>query len=262
MNVTYTTKLQAGLGMLDETRELLHLWEPGMSAPRLHEVALDSGRFHSLSARRLRNIVVECFAPRYLVDEGRPARLLKSTMSALNGNEFRQLCLAFTSRANRIVADFIRHVYWGIYSSGRDTISNDMAREFIEEANRNGHTASPWSESTVKRVSGYLTGTLADFGMLEPTSRGDRRLIPFRLETRSAGLLVHDLHFQGTPDTRIVTASDWELFGLARTDVVDLLKRLSLQGWFVYQAAGKSVRLGWKHNTLEELADAVCHGKL
>lgn len=262
MNVTYTTKLQAGLGMLDETRELLHLWEPGMNASGLHEIALGSGRFHSLSARRLRNIVAECFAPRYLVDEARPARLLKSTMKALSGNEFRQLCLVFTCRANPIVADFIRQVYWAAYSSGRDAVSNDSSREFVEDANRNGHTTSPWSESTVKRVSGYLTGILADFGLLEPASRGDRRLIPFRLETRSAGLLVYDLHFQGVPDTRIVTASDWELFGLGRVDVVDLLKRLSLLGWFVYQAAGESIRLGWKHHTVEELANAVCNGKL
>lgn len=262
MTVTYTTKLQAGLGMLEETRELLHLWEPGMSALRLHEMALESGRFHSLSARRLRNIVFECFGARYLVNGGRPARLLKSTMSVLNGNEFRQLCLVYTSRANPIVADFIREVYWSAYSSGRGAISKDMARNFVEDANRNGNTTSPWSESTVTRVSGYLTGILADFGMLEPAARDDRRLIPFRLETRSGGILVHDIHFQGNSDTRIVTSSDWDLFSLDRADIVDLLKRLSLQGWFVYQAAGDTVRLGWKYDTVEELADAVCQGKL
>jgi hypothetical protein len=44
---------------------------------QLHQVALESGRFPTVTARRLRNIVVECFAPRYLVSAGAPAAHLK-----------------------------------------------------------------------------------------------------------------------------------------------------------------------------------------
>ena len=63
----YTSQLGAGLGLVNETKTLLDLWSPGMSANQLHEAALESGRFPTVTARRLRNIVVECFAPRYLV---------------------------------------------------------------------------------------------------------------------------------------------------------------------------------------------------
>jgi hypothetical protein len=69
----YTTQLQAGLGLVNETKTLLDLWAPGMSATQLHQVALESGRSPNVTARRLRNIVVECFAPRYLVAGGIPA---------------------------------------------------------------------------------------------------------------------------------------------------------------------------------------------
>ena len=59
----YTSQLGAGLGLANETKTLLDLWSPGMSANQLREAALESGRFPTVTARRLRNIVVECFAP-------------------------------------------------------------------------------------------------------------------------------------------------------------------------------------------------------
>jgi hypothetical protein len=57
-NAPYTTQLQAGLGLVNETKTLLDLWSPGMSATQLHQVALESGRFPTVTARRLRNIVL------------------------------------------------------------------------------------------------------------------------------------------------------------------------------------------------------------
>ena len=62
----YTTQLQAGLGLIEETRLLLDLYEPEMSTRDLFNKALESGLFPRVSARRLDNIVRECFAPRYL----------------------------------------------------------------------------------------------------------------------------------------------------------------------------------------------------
>ena len=60
----YTTQLQAGLGMILETQILLNLWSPGLDAIQLQKLALESGELPNVSARRLRNIVGECFVPR------------------------------------------------------------------------------------------------------------------------------------------------------------------------------------------------------
>ena len=171
---TYTTRLQAGLGMLDETRELLELWQPGDTTTDLYQRSLESGRFPTLSARRLRNVVAECFAPRFLANGAAPASLVRSIRGSITSSEFRQLCLIFTCRANEIASDFIQGVYWESYASGRTSISKEQARHFVDDANRDGHTSLPWSETTRKRVAGYLTGTLADFGLLEPAVRGER----------------------------------------------------------------------------------------
>ena len=64
-----------------------------------------------------------------------------------------QLMLVFTSRANPILGDFIRHVYWARYAGGYTQITNDDARAFVERGIDDGKTAKRWSETTVRRVS-------------------------------------------------------------------------------------------------------------
>mgnify|MGYP001583805208 CR=1 FL=1 len=138
----YTTQLQAGLGLVDETKALLELWSPGMSSGDLHRVALESGRFPTVTARRLRNIVTECFAPRYLVREGAPATHLKTPSRALPTAELTQLMLLFTSRANPILGDFVRSVYWPRYAGGYTQISTADARAFVERGIDDGRGRS------------------------------------------------------------------------------------------------------------------------
>ncbi len=138
----YTTQLQAGLGLVNETKTLLDLWAPGMTANRLHQVALESGRFPNVTARRLRNIVVECFAPRYLVAGSPPAAHLKRLESAISTADLTQLLLVFTSRANPILGDFVRQVYWARYAGGYTQVTNDDARAFVERGIDDGKTVT------------------------------------------------------------------------------------------------------------------------
>jgi hypothetical protein len=162
-NKPYTTQLQAGLGLIDETRTLLDLWTVGMSANQLHQVALASGRFPTVTPRRLRNIVVECFAPRYLVAGGTPAMHLKRLAPTISTVDLTQFLLVFTSRANPILADFVRQVYWARYAGGHTRITNDDARVFVECGIDDGKTSKRWSETTIRRVAAYLTGCCADY---------------------------------------------------------------------------------------------------
>jgi hypothetical protein len=256
-NKPYTTQLQAGLGLVGETKTLLDLWLPGMSANQLQQVALGSGRFPTVTARRLRNIVIECFAPRYLAAGGAPASHLKRLCASLPTVELTQLMLVFTSRANPILGDFVRRVYWGRYSGGYTHVTNDDARAFVERAIDDGKTLKRWSETTVRRVSGYLTGCCADYGMLEPGSRSSRRILSFRASSVIAAYLAYDLHFSGVGDNALLTHEDWQLFGLAREDVLEEIKRLSLKGLLIIQAAGDVIRISWKHPNMEALCDVL-----
>lgn len=253
----YTTQLQAGLGLVNETKALLDLWSPGMSPNQLHQVGLESGRFPTVTARRLRNIVVECFAPRYLVACGAPAAHLKRLSPALPSSDLTQIMLVYTSRANPILGDFVRQVYWARYAGGYTHITNEDARAFVERGIDDGKTLKRWSETTVQRVSGYLTGCCADYGMLERGHRSSRRIVQYRISPPVAAYLAHELHLTGTGDNALLTHDDWLLFGLAREDVLEELKRLSLRGLLIVQAAGDAIRIGWKFSSMEVLCDVL-----
>ncbi|MHB1705289.1 MAG: BrxA family protein [Acidithiobacillus sp.] len=253
----YTSQLGAGLGLVNETKTLLDLWSFGMSANQLHQVALESGRFPTVTARRLRNIVVECFAPRYLVDGGAPAAHLKRLSASISTADLTQLMLVFTSRANPILGDFVRQVYWARYAGGYAQITNEDARAFVERAIDDGLTTKRWSESMVQNVSGYLTGCCADYGMLERGRRTSRRILPFRISPSVAAYLAYELHFSGVGDNALLTHEDWQLFGLAREDVLEEIKRLSLKGLLIVQAAGDVIRISWKQQDMEALCDVL-----
>lgn len=250
----YTAQLQAGLGLIPETQVLLQLWEPGMSAPDLYRRALESGHFPMMTARRLRNLVVEGFAARYLREADAPAGYMKILLPTLTSEELQQLCLLFTCRAQAIVGDFIRQVYWVRYAGDRELL-NETARRFIERAIGHGRMIKPWSEKTIGRIAGGLTGCCADYGLLEGGARRKRRFLNIRLLDKIAVYLAYDLHFQGLSDQALLHHEDWQIFGLEASDVLAELKRLSLEQWFVVQAGGQLVRMGWKYESMETL----CH---
>jgi hypothetical protein len=255
----YTTQLQAGLGLIDETRLLLGIYQPGMTPSQLYDAALASGQFPLVSARRLRNVVAECFAPRYL-KEPNVATALKNLLQRLNAAELNQLLFLYTARANPILADFVREVYWARYSAGRNDLNLDDARAFVVNSVREGKTQKPWSDTTIKRISSYLVGCCADYGLLTTTGRNQRSIAAYRIQPKVAAYLAYELKFSGLGDNQIVGHSDWELFGLGRADVRDQLKRLSLQGLLIFQAASHVVHIGWTYKNMEEVIDVITQG--
>jgi len=258
----YTSTLNAGLGMLAETRLLLALWQPGMSTTDLQKAALASGQFPKITARRLRNLVVEGFAPCYLIDGGKPALVLQQTQDFLTRREFEQLLFIYTCRAHAILADFVHEVYWPAYSAGRGSVSNENSQSFVTRANEDGKTAAPWSGSTVTRVARYLTAYCADFGLLEQGMRQSRRILPYWIEPRTAAFLAYDLHGSGLGDNALLAHPDWALFGLDRLDVLEELKKLALKGLLIVQAAGGVTKISWQLPSMEALIDVLARDPL
>ncbi len=253
--MSYTTQLQAGLGLIDETTTLLELWQPGTTSPRLYEAALASGRFSGVTARRLRNIVTEGFAPRYLVNSGTPAQHLKLLSAKLSTGDLLQFFYIFTARANPIFGDFVRTIYWEHYATGASTLGNADARAFIQRALDDGKTVKRWSDTTIARVSGYLTGCCADFGLLEKASKPTRRIQAIQMAESAAIYLAYDLHFQGLSDAGVLGHPDWQLFGLKRNEVLEMLKRLARKGQLIVQSGGDVTRISWKYDALQALCN-------
>ncbi len=256
----YNTNLAMGLGLVQETKVLLGLWSPPMEAAELYRQALESGVLPNVSASRLRNIVVRCFAPRYLISDGKPAHHLKKLLPALTSPEIAQLFFLYTCRANAILADFVRTLYWERYEAGSERVTRDDAEGFIHRAIDDGKTPSRWADGQIKRLVRYLTGCCADYGLLGKRTSTGRDIVPYRIEPKVAAYLAHDLHFAGLGDNAVASHLDWQLFGMTKADVREELKRLSLKGHFIYQSAGDVTHIGWDHKHMEEFVDALAQG--
>ena len=254
----YTTQFQAGLGMIHETVDLLRLWEPGMSARELSRKAVAEGTFARTTARRTENIVTEMFAPRYLVHGGRPAQWLKVLVKrGLPQDDLRQLFFIYTARAQHILHDFVTEVYWPRYATGGTHLSKNDSVRFIQKALQEGRMQKQWTDSTVRRVSGYLLGVCADMGLLEEGMRSDRAIRHFAIRPKVALYLAHELHFTGHGDLAVTRHPDWALFGLEQHESLNEVKRLANDGHLIVQAAADLVQIAWKYKTMEACIDAI-----
>jgi len=254
----YTSRLGAGLGLIEETDRLLDLWQPEMTPTGLYQAALESGAFPGMSARRLKDVVTEGFGARYLVGEGQPADLLKQVRNVLSQIEYRQLLMVLTSRAHEIFADFVRQVYWPAYGAGKTTIEREESLRFVERANQDGKTTSHWAPSTVRRVASYLIGCCIDFGLL--SDDGDKascKITNVNLKPNVALIISYEHHFSGLGDNAITNHPDWQLFGLEPQEVVDHLRALGLQGHLIVQSAGGIVSISWKYQRMSEVIDVI-----
>ena len=93
--------------------------------------------------------------------------------------------------------------------------------------------------------------------MLEHGAKSSRRILPFRIAPKVAAYLAYDLRFAGLGDNAALAHEDWALFGLDRFSVLDEIKRLSLKGLLIAQAAGDVVRISWKRQSMEEILDVI-----
>ena len=258
MGAKYDSRLGAGQGAIDEMLSLIALYQDGFSAHDVYEVALATGVFGGRSAKRLKNFVTDAFAPRFLSDGERPAKLIQMVSQVFSRDEISQLMFVFACRASDILRDFTIDVYWRAYASGRETIANSSVQDFVRSGIDGGKTGGVvWSEKTIKNVAGYLTGTLADFGFLQSGRRVERSICKCSLRVRVALVLAYVLHLEGKGDNAVVAHPDWSLFGMERQDVVELLRSNSIQGGLIVQVAGEAVSISWRYKSLEELVNGI-----
>lgn len=253
----YTTQFQAGLGMVEECRSFLELWEPEDTVKTLEVKILDEGILPDVTARRVRNLVAEMWAPRFLPNEALPARDLKIILGSLNRDSLSQLCMLFTARAQLIFHEFMSQLYWPRYESGRTIISRDEIKEFIIEAMDEGKMQKRWSDSTLHRVTGYLAGTAIDFGFMSRLPNSNYELDPPIIPPNVALYLAYNLHFSGLSDGDALAHEDWQLWGMNSHDVLRQLQYLGREGHFIVQGSVELVRLSWTYKTREELLNAI-----
>jgi hypothetical protein len=257
-NHSYTTQLQAGLGMMNETLDLLRSIQPGDTPTKLADRIVSGGLFARTTARRTRNIVAEMFAPRFLVRGDEPARTLATLIgSGGSTDDMRQIFFLQTARAQTVFGDFVKYVYWPRYAAGALVINRAEAETFIRRALDEGRMQKRWTETTIQRVSGYILGCCSDFGLLEKAGRSSKKIQRFTIRPKVALYLAYDLHFSGLSDKAIIGHSDWKLFGMEPQEALDQIKRMSHDGHLLVQSSADLTQISWKYRSMEEAARAI-----
>ncbi len=262
MQKRYTAELSKGQGIIEETVALLRVWEPGMDTMALKAQVKREGIIDRATALRVEDIVGRLFAPRFLVNDGFPAKNLKLLLSkGVPISKLQQLFFLHAARAHSLLHDFVTQVYWPKYAAGVVTITRQDALDFVERAKDTGLVTPPWSSSTTARMARYVGTALADFGLTGTDHAGRREILPFRLSTLSGRYLAYELHFRNVDDNAVQHADDWQLFGLEPMDVRHELERIS-GNHFIVQHAGDLLRISWTHPSMEEALHAIATDEL
>jgi hypothetical protein len=263
VDARYTTQLQAGLGMISETMELLRLWKPEMIPSRLTEQVIENGLFARATARRARNIVMEMFAPRFMSNGGETAGRLRYLLDhRFPQDALIQIFFLQTARAQRIFEDFVIEVFWPKYSAGATALSRDDAKRFVWSALDDGKMIKRWSDSTIRRVSGYLLGCCVDFGLLGEGAKSSSPILRYSIRREVALYLAYDLHESGLSDMLIVQHRDWALFGFEPQEVIQQLKLLSQNGHLLVQSSGEIVQISWRYKSISECLHPLTKGQI
>ncbi|WP_145167967.1 BrxA family protein [Rubripirellula lacrimiformis] len=254
----YTIRISKGAALLPETRMLLREWKVDEDAASLAERVLEADLLGKATARRVRDIVQRCFAPRLLSPAGCPARHMKRLVENRSSNDwFRDLCLLYSARADRLLRDSITVFLTDAINEGRLSVTVDTATAFLCEAEEKGMMESPWAAETKKKVSRGVLKALAEFGLLSTNSRKPREILSFRPHPIAVAYLAYDLHFSGKSDAGVASHQDWSIWQCNKAVVRESLDELSRHGLWVFQAAGNVVRITWNASTMEEAVDVL-----
>ncbi len=254
LTVKYNSDLLKSTGLIQETIVLIETYEPGMSVDELYSIAVESNILSKASNSRIKDIIKHAFYRRYVIGNEKIAENLKFLRTKFIGNDtFLQLLLVYTCRANTILGDFIKTVYYDVINKGYQVIDTTDPQKFISEAVKDGRIEKPWADSTKKKVSEHIIATLIDFKLIDKV----KKILPFHITDLTVNYLIHELHFKGYSDDQIVYANDWPLFGLHKEDVLNTMERLSFQGHFIYQHSGELLKIAWKYKTMKESIDGI-----
>ena len=257
MSVRYTAELQKTTGALDELRQVFDLWEPGMGRVALRDRVTSSGALGRSSTTRTGDIVNRAFPQRFLTPDDRAARRVKAGLAAgIAHAEFRDLVFLYTMRAYAPIRDFLAERYWPAVFSGHQQIDGREIVGFLQDQAGTERNPQGWSENVTARVARNLGKTLTDFGFFEDRRSSVRRIRFWRPSDFLVTYVVIEAHQDGTPDSAIITAGEWEVFGLDMAARLERIQRLAgTNGPFLFQYSGEIAQFTWRCATVEEWFD-------
>jgi len=253
-NRIYNSDLLKGTGLIQETMVLIDLYREGMTKQELIDQVIEFNPLAKEHSNRTKDIVNHAFHRRFLkndVDSVIEIQQMRNRSVSLE--IISQILFIYTCRANLILFDFVKEVFQQQSKNGNPILSEKLALDFIKMSVQDGRIPKTWSDSTRERVARHINACLNDFKLIDNA----KKIMPFFINDLTANYWMHKQHFKGVSDQAIINLDEWNLFGLERHDVINLVHRLSLAGSFLFQHSGEIIKINWKYKSMKEFINGI-----
>ncbi len=252
----YMTWLVHGGAFIDEMRILLDRFDPDRDINEWVGEIISENILGKRSRSWTREIVKRYFLARFVTEESAYAwKSLKILCSqSVDLSIIRSIMYYHTVKIDDFLYDFVTMDLFDRYYTGQMTISANDVHKFIEDTSPDKFE-KPWSDSVKGRLSRGVMSTLRDFGILEGKSK--KRIADFYLPTSAFVYVASLLHSKVSTGELVVNHDDWKLYLLKPQAVEHMFLEAHQSGYLTYNAAGKIIRIEFKHNSTEELANDI-----
>ena len=173
---------------------------------------------------------------------GRDRALVVLAKGGCDIEEWKPLLLWHITRDEFLLRDFLETWLFPPYDAGAFRVRPGELHDYLRDLeSRGGSTEHAWSDQTMKRVSAGLLKMAVDFGLLR--GRGIKEFTTYHLPERSLLYLLHALLEIRHNPSKVLSASEWQMYLMRPSDVEQALLRLHQFRKLEYQAAGSLVQL-------------------
>jgi len=246
----YNTNLAKGTGLVNENLMLIEFYKETDTKQSFLERCIGENILDKSTEHRTKDIVNLVFFDRFWKTENVISLLKKMRDNGLSLDALKTLFLIYTAKANLVFYDFLIYLYQSHQNTKITTVvSNRFLLHAISE-----EKAPSWSNAIIHRVSSYLISCAKELNVLTPDGYLNKK-IPDQLVIT---YLLHELHFHGKSDMEIVHDNLWKLLGMTMQEIIMEMEKISFRGSFIFQYSGEILKIGWKHQNMEEFIENEC----
>jgi hypothetical protein len=251
----YTTRLQKGGALLEESRALVRAWRDA-PAKEVQDAIIRTNLLNKQTRARMADVYRRTFLPRFI--QGFIPNAWKLVRPLENAEApvhiVRPLYYWISAKSEPLLGDFCREFILPRQAIVRAGIGTEEVVNWLNEK------GCPWSQVVATKVACGLLAALRDFGILEGRAR--KRLASVFLPVPAFAYLARCLREAGAASRSLLAHSDWQLFLLSPNDVEHFLLLAHQERLLEYHAAGSTVSISFPAGSLEEYAIVVTQRSL
>ena len=250
----YTSAIIRAGACLDETRLMLTLWDLSQNAKQNLDRFQQGDLFGKASRSWVKQFLMVLHR-RYFTDPETTRALVALAQGDFPLLDLDRILFFHAAQSDRLLHDTVSQYLWDLRALGQKQVDTPSMTETLRRWVKQGKTATPWNETTLKRTAVGLLATLRDFGLLEGTVH--KRIVTPFLPLASFSYIAFFLHRQGAAGKELCSHPAWRLFFLVPGLVERFLLEVHQQRYLQYYVAGNTVRLEFPTRSLEEYAHLI-----